>query len=104
MQHTHADICTYLGRRLLSSTGPTLGRVHDVLADARSRAPQWLVVRLPGLRSNHRALPLQLVLMLDRGLVAPVSPRTLRRAPRVRAGHHLTARDELTLRRYWIDH
>lgn len=99
-----AAICTYLGRYVRGSTGMLLGRIDDVLADARSRVPQWLVIRVVGPLPRHRGLPLGFLLETDRSLVVPVSRRTLRQAPRVTLGAHLTARQELALRQYWMSH
>lgn len=99
-----ATICTYLGRYVRGSTGVVLGRIDDVLADARSRVPQWLVIRLVGPLPRHRAMPLGSLLETDQSLMAPVSRHTLRDAPRVRLGAHLTARQELALRQYWMSH
>ncbi|WP_435198429.1 PRC-barrel domain-containing protein [Janibacter sp. GS2] len=103
MDTSDAAICAYLGRRVRSSTGGVLGRVDDVLADASSRVPQWLVVRVSGPLPRHRALPLALLLEMKQGLVAPVSRRTLGRAPTIALGAHLTATQELALRQYWMD-
>lgn len=104
MGSSGAGAGVYLDRPVRSSTGPILGRVYDVLADAYSRTPQWLVLRTAGPLPGYRAVPLQLVLDLDRGLVVPICARTLRRAPRIRRGHHLTAQEELVQRRYWMTH
>ena len=103
VQH-YAQIRSYLGRRVHSPTGLALGRVEDLLADTRSHAPQWLVLRLVGVREGHRALPLVLVLETERGLVAPVTRRILLEAPLVSLRSDLTAQQELGLRRYWMDH
>lgn len=104
MRQPDETICAYFGRTIRSSAGPPLGRIEDVLADARSRVAQWVVIRLPGPAPRYRALPLFLLIELDRGLMAPVSTRTLRRAPKVALGAALTAQQELALRRYWVDH
>lgn len=104
MGDRNTTICTYLGRSIRSSAGPVLGRVDDVLADAHSRVAEWLVIRLPGPWSRHRAVPLFLLIDVEQGLVAPVSPHTLRRAPKVALGAPLTTQQELVLRRYWMDH
>lgn len=104
MRNPVTDLGSYLGRPLRSSMGPALGRIDDVLADAQSRAPQWLIIRLTTMAPMHRALPLVLVLTLERGLVAPVTRRALRDSPKVRLGVDLTAQQELALHKYWMDH
>lgn len=104
MYTPHAVIRAYMGRLIRSSTGPTLGHVVDVLADARSRSPHWLVIRLRGPLGGHRALPLALSLQGADGLLAPVSRRTLQNSPRIRVGASLTARQELDVQTYWMTH
>lgn len=104
MQQPYAQMCSYFGRSVRSTSGPTLGRVEDLLADARSRAPQWLVIRLVGLPPRHRALPLVLVLETNQHLIAPVTRRMLREAPPLSLRADLTTQQELELRRYWVDH
>lgn len=103
MDTSDVAMCAYLGRCVRSSTGAVLGRVDDVLADASSRVPQWLVVRVVGPLPRHRALPLALLLEVKQGLIAPISRRALGRAPTIALGTHLTAKQELALRRYWMD-
>lgn len=98
------QIRRYLGRSVHSIAGPMLGRVEDVLADVRSHHPQWLLLRMTGLRRGCRAIPLAIVLETDQRLIAPVARGTLREAPGVSLRADLTAQDELELRRYWMDH
>lgn len=97
-------IRTYVGQTITSTTGARLGRVVDVLADARSRSPQWLVVRVRGPWAGHRALPLALSAQTADGLITPVSRNTLRDSPRIRLGAHLTAPQELDVQTYWTTH
>lgn len=93
----------YLHRRVLSCLGPRLGSVEDVLLDAHAQTPQWLVIRLPGPVRRRRAVPLLLATEGRGGLVLPLTKETLRRSPRVPWRTHLTADQELALRRYWMD-
>lgn len=97
----YAETCAYLGRTVSSTTGPPLGRIEDLLADAHSHAPQWAVIRLVGIRARYRALPLLLVLETERGLVAPVTRAMLRTTPTVALGVGLTAAQELALHGSW---
>lgn len=95
---------TYLGRMVRTAGGSALGRVSDVLADARSGTPQWLVVRVRGLRPRHRAVPIALCLESRGRLVVPTSVRQLLDGPSVRLRSPLTNRDELALRSHWSTH
>lgn len=95
-------IRAYLGRGVHSTSGPLLGHVVDVLADARSGAAQWVVVRLRGPVPRHRALPFALLLETARGLAVPLSRTTLRDSPQIKVGANMTARQELDLHSYWI--
>lgn len=91
----------YLDRRVHASTGEYLGRVSDVLSDARSMDPQWLVVRLRGILPRHRPLPIQLVLDEERNLVTPITAEMLQRAPVAEIATDLGAEEEIGWRRYW---
>lgn len=97
-------IRTYLGHEVHTTTGPSLGHIVDILADAQSGAPQWVVVRLRSLLPRHRALPFALLLRTAHGLVVPVSRTTLRDSPQIRLGTAMTARQELDLHAYWTGH
>ncbi|KRE36916.1 hypothetical protein ASG73_11360 [Janibacter sp. Soil728] len=91
----------YLGRPVRTRRGVLLGRVSDVLSDAESRDPQWLVVRLRGVVPRHRPLPLQLVLEEEHALVAPISADVLRSAPVATVATDLRSSQEMSWRRYW---
>lgn len=92
----------YLWRALHTVRGRVLGTVVDVLGDAESGTPQWLVVRVRGLLRKDRAAPISLCIESRGQLVMPTSRRALREGPRVRPGTNLTARDELRLRVHWF--
>lgn len=94
-------IRSYLGHEVRSTTGQLLGHIVDILADAESAVPQWVVVGLPGLLPRHRAIPFALLLQTTRGLVVPVSRTTLRNSPQIRLGSAMTARQELDLHAFW---
>lgn len=96
-----ATASRYLGRAVRTRKGVLLGRVSDVLSDAESRSPQWLVVRLKGAVPRHRPLPLQLVLDDEVDLVVPISADVLRSAPVARVATHLVSSQEMSWRRYW---
>lgn len=104
VHHQDVSIRAYLGRGVHSTAGPLLGEVDDILADARSGAPQWVVIRVRALLARYRALPITLVLRTADGLIVPVSRTTLRNSPRIRPGTALTARQELQLHTYWTRH
>lgn len=104
MREPCAGISTYLDKPVFSTTGSRLGTVDDVLLDARSQAPHWLIIRLPGPLRRLRVVPLVLVLEVRRRLAVPLTSRALRASPRVPWRAQLTAHDELALRRYWVDH
>lgn len=97
-------IRSYLGHEVRSTTGQLLGHIVDILADAESAVPEWVVVSLRGLLPRHRALPCALLLRTTQGLVVPVSRRTLRDSPQIRLGSAMTARQELDLHAYWTGH
>lgn len=99
-----ADSRHYLGRQVRNTAGTRLGRIEDVLLDARTRSPEWLVIRLPGLRRRHRGAPLLLAMEEYEGLVLPLTEETLRSSPRISWRAHLTTVQERALRRYWMDH
>jgi hypothetical protein len=101
VHHPGRGLRTPWGEAVLSPAGHPLGRVEDLLVDARSGNPQWVVVRLRGLLPRHRALPLALLRRAPGGFVVPVSRRSLRDSPRVVSGVALTARQELALYVYW---
>lgn len=104
MREPHPVGASYLGRRVHDARGTRLGRVDDVLLDARSACPQWLVIRLPGILSRRRGAPLLLAVEGVDGLVLPLTHQALRRSPPLPWRAHLTAVQELALRRYWMDH
>lgn len=104
MGDPYADSTHYLGRRVRNTAGTRLGRIEDVLLDARTRSPEWLIIRLPGLRRRHRGAPLVLAMEEYEGLVLPLSLHTLQRSPRIPWRRHLTTVQESALRRYWMDH
>lgn len=97
-------IRSYLGHEVRSTTGQFLGHIVDILADAESAVPQWVVVSLRGLLPRHRALPFALLLRTTQGLVVPVSRRTLQDSPQIRSGSAMTSRQELDLHAYWTGH
>lgn len=91
----------YLGHRIHGARGDTLGHVVDILADARSGVPHWLVIRVAGLRRSHRAAPISLCLASRGRLVMPVTRQALLEGPLVRPRTALTAAEELALRVHW---
>lgn len=93
----------YLGREVHAADGTLLGRVSDVLADARGGPPDWLVVRLVGPLPRHRAIPLRMSIEVTGRLLVPTSRAALRSAPAVRLGRGLTAPEELRQRRHWSE-
>jgi sporulation protein YlmC with PRC-barrel domain len=97
-------LCRYLGRRVHSTDGRTLGVVADVLADARSGAVQWLVVRVAGMRSRYRTVPVNVSIEVRGRLVVPTSRHMLLAGPPVELGVALTSPDELRLRAHWTTH
>lgn len=103
MNDPHVALRAYLGQTICSSSGATLGHIDDVLGDVRSRAAQWVVVRLRGPLPRHRAIPLTLLLETRHGLVVPASPTAVRSSPPVRARSDLSARQEQELQRYWTE-
>ena len=95
---------TYLGRVVHTAGGTALGRIVDVLADAQSRTPHWLVLRARGLRPRHRAVPIALCLESRGRLLVPTSTGQLLDSPPVRLRGPLTSRDEIALRAHWFTH
>lgn len=91
----------YSGRRVHTISGVVLGRVVDVLGDAHSGAPQWVIIRVWGPRWSHRAAPIGLCLESLGRIVLPTSRRGLCAGPSIRPGVALTAQEELNLRAYW---
>lgn len=104
MNNPHVALCTYLGQRVCSSSGATLGHIDDVLGDVRSKAAQWAVVRLRGPVPRRRAIPLTLLLETAHGLLVPASRALVRGSPPIKARSDLTSRQELELQRYWATH
>jgi len=101
-QNACVALDTYLGRTVHTAGGTALGRVDDVLADAHSRTPDWLVLRVRGLRPRRRAVPIALCLESRGRLLVPTSTRQLLDSPPVRPHCALTNRDELALRAHWF--
>nr|WP_257910678.1 hypothetical protein [Janibacter limosus] len=91
----------YTAGRCARRRASSSARVSDVLSDAESRSPQWLVVRLKGAVPRHRPLPLQLVLDDEVDLVVPISADVLRSAPVAGVATHPVSSREMSWRRYW---
>lgn len=104
MRDPSTGVSAYLERPVYSTAGPQLGVIDDVLLDARSRAPHWIVIRLLGPLRRHRAVPLVLVLEEQGRLALPLTALAVRHSPRLPRRADLTTHDELALRRYWLDH
>lgn len=103
MPSASSDVMEHLGRKVVSTSDETLGRVSDVLAEAETRTPRWLVIQLRRPLWGHRAVPLSLAVEKRQRIYLPLSSATLRGSPPVRIRSSLTAAEERSLTAYWAD-
>jgi hypothetical protein len=74
-------IPSLIGAALASSGGAVAGTIEDLLVDATSHRPVWLLVRLRGEAPAYTFVPAQRMVGRANAVVVPFDAATLRDAP-----------------------
>ncbi|MGY1601941.1 DUF2382 domain-containing protein [Geodermatophilus sp. SYSU D00815] len=98
---TDREVSAAVGATAYDAQGDKIGTVEHFYVDDRSGTPSWvaLITGLFGTRTS--IVPAQSASFTDGRLVLPVTRESVRSAPDVGSGGHLTPDDESRLRRHY---
>lgn len=96
------EVQDWPGRKLVGADGSKIGKVDEIYLDDRSGQPEWALVNtgLFGTRSSF--VPITDARSDgDAAVMVPFDKHTIKDAPSVDKGDHLSAEEEATLYRYY---
>ena len=98
MLHSPDMPTTFVDHDVLDVSGEKVGKVADVVPDARTLEPRWLVVESGGLRKNAHFVPVEGVQSGEgHTIVLPYDKDTVMHAVKAHRDHLLTPDDEREL-------